>query len=92
MQSTVECSFVKSQEMYCPYFSTPKLLGEKGIKKDVSSGKIILFKEKMIVVVIPELKASIKKGEELQPRKPRIPQLKPSSKGPTQLAKKRKPT
>lgn len=52
--------------MHYPYFSTPKLLGGKDIKKNVSIGKIIPFKEKMISAVIPELKASIKKEEFLK--------------------------
>ncbi|EPY83944.1 malate dehydrogenase 2, NAD, mitochondrial [Camelus ferus] len=63
-EGVVECSFVKSQETDCPYFSTPLLLGKKGIEKNLGIGKISPFEEKMIAEAIPELKASIKKGEE----------------------------
>ncbi|XP_066869961.1 malate dehydrogenase, mitochondrial isoform X1 [Kogia breviceps] len=63
-EGVVECSFIKSQETDCPYFSTPLLLGKKGIEKNLGIGKISPFEEKMIAEAIPELKASIKKGEE----------------------------
>ena len=63
-EGVVECSFVKSQEADCAYFSTPLLLGKKGIEKNLGIGKISPFEEKMIAEAIPELKASIKKGEE----------------------------
>nr|KAF6441434.1 malate dehydrogenase 2 [Rousettus aegyptiacus] len=63
-EGVVECSFVKSQETDCPYFSTPLLLGKKGIEKNLGIGKVSPFEEKMIADAIPELKASIKKGEE----------------------------
>uniref|UniRef100_A0A8C2S6L6 Malate dehydrogenase, mitochondrial n=1 Tax=Capra hircus TaxID=9925 RepID=A0A8C2S6L6_CAPHI len=63
-EGVVECSFVKSQETDCPYFSTPLLLGKKGIEKNLGIGKVSPFEEKMIAEAIPELKASIKKGEE----------------------------
>lgn len=56
--------FIKSQEMECPYFSTPLLLGKTGIEKNLGISTISPFPEKMITEVIPELKASIKKGEE----------------------------
>ncbi|KAJ8798776.1 hypothetical protein J1605_016579 [Eschrichtius robustus] len=63
-EGVIECSFIKSQETDCPYFSTPLLLGKKGIEKSLGIGKISPFEEKMIAEAIPELKASIKKGEE----------------------------
>uniref|UniRef100_H0X138 Malate dehydrogenase n=2 Tax=Otolemur garnettii TaxID=30611 RepID=H0X138_OTOGA len=63
-EGVVECSFVKSQETDCTYFSTPLLLGKKGIEKNLGIGKISSFEEKMIAEAIPELKASIKKGED----------------------------
>nr|XP_045755054.2 cytosolic carboxypeptidase 6 [Mirounga angustirostris] len=65
-EGVVECSFVKSQEADCAYFSTPLLLGKRGIEKNLGIGKISSFKEKMIAEAIPELKASIKKGEEFK--------------------------
>nr|XP_012422425.1 PREDICTED: malate dehydrogenase, mitochondrial-like isoform X2 [Odobenus rosmarus divergens] len=63
-EGVVECSFVKSQEADCAYFSTPLVLGKKGIEKNLGIGKISSFEEKMIAEAIPVLKASIKKGEE----------------------------
>ncbi|XP_021567950.1 malate dehydrogenase, mitochondrial isoform X3 [Carlito syrichta] len=63
-EGVVECSFVKSQETDCTYFSTPLLLGKKGLEKNLGIGKVSSFEEKMITEAMPELKASIKKGEE----------------------------
>uniref|UniRef100_A0A8D2HPH4 Malate dehydrogenase n=1 Tax=Urocitellus parryii TaxID=9999 RepID=A0A8D2HPH4_UROPR len=63
-EGVVECSFVKSQETECTYFSTPLLLGKKGLEKNLGIGKVSSFEEKMIAEAIPELKASIKKGED----------------------------
>uniref|UniRef100_A0A2I2ZNC6 Malate dehydrogenase, mitochondrial n=1 Tax=Gorilla gorilla gorilla TaxID=9595 RepID=A0A2I2ZNC6_GORGO len=63
-EGVVECSFVKSQETECTYFSTPLLLGKRGIEKNLGIGKVSSFEEKMISDAIPELKASIKKGED----------------------------
>ncbi|XP_064227679.1 malate dehydrogenase, mitochondrial-like [Aotus nancymaae] len=63
-EGVVECSFLKSQETECAYFSTPLLLGKKGIEKNLGIGKVSSFEEKMIAEAIPELKASIKKGED----------------------------
>uniref|UniRef100_A0A2K6UG92 Malate dehydrogenase, mitochondrial n=1 Tax=Saimiri boliviensis boliviensis TaxID=39432 RepID=A0A2K6UG92_SAIBB len=63
-EGVVECSFVKSQETECAYFSTPLLLGRKGIEKNLGIGKVTPFEEKMIAEAVPELKASIKKGED----------------------------
>lgn len=63
-EGVVECSFVQSKETECTYFSTPLLLGKKGLEKNLGIGKITPFEEKMIAEAIPELKASIKKGED----------------------------
>ncbi|XP_040828765.1 malate dehydrogenase, mitochondrial isoform X2 [Ochotona curzoniae] len=63
-EGVVECSFVQSQEADCSYFSTPLLLGKKGLEKNLGIGKVSAFEEKMIAEAIPELKASIKKGED----------------------------
>jgi malate dehydrogenase len=40
------------------------LLGKKGLEKNLGIGKISPIEEKMIADAIPELKASIKKGED----------------------------
>lgn len=61
-EGVVECSFVKSQETECTYFSA-LLLGKKGIEKNLGIGQVSSFEEKMISDAIPELKASIKKGK-----------------------------
>ena len=45
-------------------YHLPSLLQKKGIEKNLGIGKISPFEEKMIAEAIPELKASIKKGEE----------------------------
>ncbi|XP_058913211.2 malate dehydrogenase, mitochondrial-like isoform X1 [Kogia breviceps] len=63
-EGVVKCSFIKSQGTDCPYFSIPLPLGKKGIEKNLGIGKISPFEEKKIAEAIPELKASIKKGEE----------------------------
>ncbi|KAL2766101.1 malate dehydrogenase, mitochondrial isoform 2 precursor [Daubentonia madagascariensis] len=63
-EGVVECSFVKSQETDCAYFSTPLLLGKKGIEKNLGIGQVSSFEQQMIAEAIPELKASIKKGED----------------------------
>uniref|UniRef100_G1T765 Malate dehydrogenase n=1 Tax=Oryctolagus cuniculus TaxID=9986 RepID=G1T765_RABIT len=63
-EGVVECSFVQSQEADSSYFSTPLLLGKKGLEKNLGIGKVSPFEEKMIAEAIPELKASIKKGED----------------------------
>ncbi|KAJ7309016.1 hypothetical protein JRQ81_008301 [Phrynocephalus forsythii] len=63
-EGVIECSFVRSEETECTYFSTPLLLGKNGIEKNLGIGKISPFEEKMVAEAIPELKASIKKGED----------------------------
>ncbi|XP_063154289.1 malate dehydrogenase, mitochondrial [Candoia aspera] len=63
-EGVIECSFVRSEETECPYFSTPLLLGKNGTEKNLGIGKISPFEEKMVAGAIPELKASIKKGED----------------------------
>uniref|UniRef100_A0A8C0G3A5 Malate dehydrogenase n=3 Tax=Chelonoidis abingdonii TaxID=106734 RepID=A0A8C0G3A5_CHEAB len=63
-EGVIECSFVRSEETECPYFSTPLLLGKNGIEKNLGLGKISPYEEKMIAEAMAELKASIKKGEE----------------------------
>ncbi|XP_027546630.1 malate dehydrogenase, mitochondrial [Neopelma chrysocephalum] len=63
-QGVVECAFVKSDVTESPYFSTPLQLGKKGIEKNLGLGKLSPFEEKMVAAAMPELKASIKKGEE----------------------------
>lgn len=63
-EGAAECSFLQSKETECTYLSTPLLLGEKGLEKNLDIGKISAFKEQMIAEAIRELKASIKKGKD----------------------------
>lgn len=63
-EGVVECSFVRSEETECKYFSTPILLGKNGIEKNLGLGKLSAFEEKLVADAIGELKASIKKGED----------------------------
>ena len=39
-EGVVECSFVQSKETESTYFSTPLLLGEKDLKKNLGTGNI----------------------------------------------------
>lgn len=63
-EGVIECSFVRSEETACPYFSTPLLLGKNGIEKNLGLGKLSPFEEKLVAGAMDELKGSIKKGED----------------------------
>ncbi|KAK6473470.1 malate dehydrogenase [Huso huso] len=63
-EGVVECSFVRSEETECTYFSTPLLLGKNGIEKNLGLGKLSPFEEKLVAEAMSELKGSIKKGED----------------------------
>ncbi|XP_041948071.1 malate dehydrogenase, mitochondrial isoform X2 [Alosa alosa] len=63
-EGVVECSYVRSEETECKYFSTPLLLGKHGIEKNLGLGKLSAFEEKLVADAIGELKGSIKKGED----------------------------
>lgn len=56
--SFVETNFVAK------FDCLPSLLQKKGIEKNLGIGKLSPFEEKMVAEAVPELKASIKKGEE----------------------------
>lgn len=60
----IECSFVYSEETEAKYFATPLLLGTNGVEKNLGIGKIIDYEKKLIDTALPELTASIKKGEQ----------------------------
>lgn len=45
-------------------FPSPSVPQKKGIEKNLGIGQVSSFEEKMISDAIPELKASIKKGED----------------------------
>jgi len=63
-EGVVECSFVRSEETECKYFSTPLLLGKNGIEKNLGLGKLSAFEENLVADALGELKGSIKKGED----------------------------
>jgi len=63
-EGVVECSYVKSSETEASYFSTPLLLGKKGVEKNLGMGKIIGYEVGLVDGAMAELKASIKKGED----------------------------
>ena len=61
----VECSYVESTITDAKYFSTPIQFNKDGMEKNLGlpSG-ITKFEEELIAAAVPELQASIKKGEE----------------------------
>ncbi|KAF2357167.1 Malate dehydrogenase type 1 [Trinorchestia longiramus] len=63
-QGIVECSYVRSDVTEAKYFSTPVLFGKNGIEKNLGIGKISDFEAKLVQEALPELKGSIKKGED----------------------------
>lgn len=63
-QNIIECAFVQSDVTEAKYFATPLVLGEKGVKKNLGLGKLSDFEQQLLKAALPELKSSIKKGEE----------------------------
>lgn len=63
-QGVIECSFVKSDITEATYFSTPILLGPNGLEKNLGMGKLSDYETHLVQGALPELKASIKKGED----------------------------
>jgi len=59
-----ECAYVRSQVTEATYFSTPILLGQNGLERNLGLGKLNAFEEDLLAKAIPELQASIKKGED----------------------------
>lgn len=63
--NVVECSYVKSSVVPgLDYFSTPVVLGTKGMEKNLGLGKLTDYEQKLIEAAKGELAASIKKGED----------------------------
>ena len=62
--SRLFCNKLIQGSFLVKYHHLSSLLQKKGIEKNLGIGKVSPFKEKMIAEAIPELKASIKKGEE----------------------------
>lgn len=63
-EGVIECGYVKSDLTESTYFATPLLLGRNGLAKNLGLGKLSPFEAELVKNSIPELKASIKKGEE----------------------------
>ena len=63
-EGVVECSSLNPRKQTVPISPHRYCWGKRASKKNLGIGKISPFEEKMIVETIPELKPSIKKGEE----------------------------
>jgi len=63
-QGVVECAYLRSDVTEAKYFSTPVLLGKNGIEKVHGLGSLTEYEQGLVKAAIPELQASIKKGEE----------------------------
>jgi len=63
-EGVIECAFVRSDETEATYFSTPLLLGKNGLEKNLGLGKLQEKEADLVKNAMPELKASIKKGED----------------------------
>ncbi|XP_037089870.1 malate dehydrogenase, mitochondrial-like [Pollicipes pollicipes] len=68
-QGVVECSYVRSDVTESPYFSTPCLLGKNGLEKNLGMGTLSEFESDLVKKALPELLASIKKGEDFAAKK-----------------------
>ncbi|XP_015789437.1 malate dehydrogenase, mitochondrial [Tetranychus urticae] len=60
----VECAYVQSDLTDASYFATPVHLGKNGLVKNLGLGQLSAYEEDLVKAAIPELKASIKKGQE----------------------------
>merc|ERR1712002_1248210 len=63
-EGVVECTFVASDVSEAKYFATPLVLGPNGAEKNLGLGNLTAFEEDLLKASLPELKGSIKKGEE----------------------------
>jgi malate dehydrogenase len=63
-EGVVECAYVASDVTEAKYFATPLVLGPAGIEKNLGLGTLSEFEQGLLVAGLPELKGSIKKGEE----------------------------
>jgi len=62
-KEVVECSYVKSDVTEAAYFSTPVRIDRNGVKENLGLGKLSDYEKKLVKECLPELQASIKKGE-----------------------------
>jgi len=63
-EGVVECAYVASDVTEAKYFSTPLILGPAGMEKNLGLGSMTPFEEGLLKASLPELNASIKKGED----------------------------
>lgn len=59
----VKCAYVKSDITEAKYLSTPLIIGENGISKNLGLGKLSRSEELLLNDAIPHLKDSIEEGE-----------------------------
>merc|ERR1719495_1904527 len=62
-EGVTECAYIRSDLTEATYFSTPIVLGPGGVAKNLGMGTLTAFEQGLVEASIPELKASIKKGE-----------------------------
>jgi len=63
-EGVVECAYVVSDVTEAKYFSTPLVLGPNGMEKNLGLGNLTQYEQDLLKASLPELNASIKKGEE----------------------------
>jgi len=63
-EGVVECAYVASDVTEAKYFSTPLVLGPNGMEKNLGLGNLTQYEQDLLKASLPELNASIKKGEE----------------------------
>ncbi|XP_053211726.1 malate dehydrogenase, mitochondrial-like [Panonychus citri] len=63
-KDVIECAYVQSNVTDAAFFATPIHLGKNGLEANLGIGKLSAYEEDLVKAAIPELKASIKKGEE----------------------------
>jgi len=63
-EGVVECAYVASDVTEAKYFSTPCVLGPNGLEKNLGLGSLTTFEQDLLKASLPELNASIKKGED----------------------------
>merc|ERR1712210_131579 len=63
-EGVVECAYVASDLTEATYFSTPIVLGPNGMEKNLGLGSLTAYEQELLTASLPELKGSIKKGED----------------------------
>jgi len=62
-EGVVECAFVDSNVTAAAYFATPLLLGPGGIEENLGLGELSRLEQELLEAAVPELQASIARGE-----------------------------